>query len=351
MPNAALSDLPIYTGHRFKQERLAELRSLIPKPGGYKWLDKYIDSLDPDKDWEQIIRTEFNYTYTEFGGSIPHTTAFINVIENPVGGKTLAGTGKIFGKLHGHARAQDANGFLFTWMLEGVSSSEGKASLARLNRLHMGLSKQFPGNFADPDDYIVAVVNLAIFQHRLREVFDLPPLPENRRIAQVHWCRALWSEVITEIGPTKMEDFPSTWEEILEWDRAWHARPHEPTEEGHRASEALIEHFCFMWLPRPLWFLGREFILMILPDEALRKHRLGPRKPVLDAFIYHAFRTLMLVQSLAPDPRTGLLDVIEAQERKRMGLPDNRPRAYPYGTVFIFSFLTITSYMVLQKYV
>ncbi|GKZ69457.1 hypothetical protein AnigIFM56816_000577 [Aspergillus niger] len=342
-------DFPLYKGVSFTADRIEAVRKTLPQPGGYKWLDEYIDLLDPVKDWEQVIRTEFNYTFNEFGGSIPHTTAFINVIQNPVGGRTLAGTGKVFGHFHGHDRLMDANGFLFSWMLEGLTTPNGKAEVERLNRLHMRLAKRFPGNFADKDDFIIAIVNLALFPARLREVFGLPPLPENRRIARLHWSRALWANIITELGPARMEDFPKTWEEMVEWERQFNARPHEPIDEGHRAAEALIDHFCWQWFPKPLRFIGREFILMILPDSSIRKHRLGERKPWLDSCIYYGFRLMLLLQSLAPDPRIGLIDRIMVEEQKKAGVLPPRKQRLSMPTVLAFLLLTGFAHFLYQN--
>ncbi|OJZ90855.1 hypothetical protein ASPFODRAFT_203339 [Aspergillus luchuensis CBS 106.47] len=86
-------DFPLYKGVSFTADRIKAVRKTLPQPGGYKWPYEYIDLLDPVKDWEQVIRTEFNYTFNEFGGSIPHTTASSTLSRTPSVGGLSRGLG------------------------------------------------------------------------------------------------------------------------------------------------------------------------------------------------------------------------------------------------------------------
>lgn len=315
------SELPFYTNLGFKADRIPAIRELLPNPGGYKWLDSYLDSLDPDEDYEQIVRTEFNYTFSNFFYSIPYTTAFINVQQNPIGADLVVTTGKAFGINHGHARQTDGNGFFFTWMLEGVSSETSQKSLERLNNLHMSIAKRMPpGVFDDKDDYIYALIEVTTFGQILRDVIGLPPLPEHRRRAQANWAKAVYSHIITSSGPTDPSDFPGTFEGMLKFREEWNARPHPSTPNMNLTGDTLINHFCYRWFPRPLWFIGRELIILLLPDSTVRLFQLGPRRPVLDMILKFALRAFIRLRAILPDPQTGLIDLIEEAEQKKNGI-------------------------------
>jgi hypothetical protein len=312
--------LPVYTNLGFKADRVPIIRELLPQPRGYKWLDKYLDSLDPDKDYEQIIRTEFNYTFSNFFFTIPYTTAFINVQQNPIGADLVTTTGKAFGINHGHARQTDGNGFFFTWMLEGVSSEVSAKSLERLNNLHMSIAKRMPpGVFEDKDDYIYALIEVTTFGQILRDVLGLPPMSQHRRKAQCNWARAVYSHIRLPQGMADVNDFPDTFEGMLKFREEWNNRPHVQNANMELTGNTLINHFCYRWFPRPLWFIGRELIIMFLPDSSVRLFKLGPRKPVLDAILKFLLRSFIRLGAILPDPRTGLIDLIEETERKKSG--------------------------------
>ncbi|KAG5763107.1 hypothetical protein H9Q72_008796 [Fusarium xylarioides] len=311
------SQLPLYTGYTFNHDKIAKIREKLPKPGGYKWFEDYIATLDPYQDWEQIVRCDTHFSFSPFFSSLAHSAMFIDVLQHPLGSSMVKFTGKIYTSHFGHSRNMDANGFTFSMMLEGLSSTEGSASVERLNHLHKSLWNRYREPFVDYDDHLIAVVKICLFPHRIREVFNLPPLPENRRIALLQWGRTLWSKVYGPEGPHPMDAFPKTWDEVVEYSQRYDAKPFLRTQDGKDAGEALIQHFCWACFPRPLWFVGREIVLMTISDAAVEYMQLGPRHPWLSFLIKKAVHFGFFIGAMSPDPRTGLVDVIEQQEAKK----------------------------------
>ncbi|KAG4411838.1 hypothetical protein IFR04_015022 [Cadophora malorum] len=322
------TELPLYTGYTFNPDKIAKIREKLPKPQGYKWLESYIDSLDPYEDWEQIVRCDTHFSFSPFFSSLAHSAMFIDVLQHPLGSSMVKFTGKIYTSHFGHSRNMDANGFTFSMMLEGLGSVEGSATVERLNRLHKSLWNRYREPFVDYGDHLIAAVKICLFPHRIREVFGLPPLPESRKIALLQWGRMLWSKMYGPEGPHPLDAFPKTWEEVVEYSQRYDARPFVRTQDGKDAGEALIKHFCWTSFPRPLWFVGREIVLMIISDAAMENMQLSPRRPWLASVIKKAVQFVFFIGALGPDPRTGLVDIIEQQEAKKQsrGFKDTPPR-------------------------
>ena len=298
------SEFPIYTGCTFSNEKIRKIQSQLPKPGGYKWLQQYLDNLDPYEDWEQILRTESHYGHNLFFGSLAHSTQFMNVIQNPLGSQQLKVTGKVFTSHFGHSRNMDANGFVYSMMLDGITTPEGTATIERLNRLHTRLWQKNLEPFTEAEDYIMAILNFYVYQQRLSHVLGLPPMPEYRKIAYLQWGRHLWTKILGPEGTFRLDELPQTWDGVEKYVANFNNRGWPKTQEGHDAAEALIAHFCWMWFPRPLWFIGRQLVLMVADDTTVDCHQVGPRRPWVGMLIKVGIKVIMLCKALVKNQLT-----------------------------------------------
>ncbi|KAK4861447.1 hypothetical protein LT330_010793 [Penicillium expansum] len=284
------------------------------KAGNSKWLQAYLDSLNPDTEWEEIIRTLAKYTLNEFVLNISYVSNFILVIQEPLGSEALVHTEKVFDRKQ--ERFVDSVRYFTPWFLDGPSSERVKKSVSSLNNTHMRLAKRLPGRWDNDDDFIMPCVQMAVFGHNMKQRLGLPADSPQMQLAWHRWCKELFNLFLKESGP--VAGFPEDFQGMVEYANWFNHRPFKSTEKGHLASVALIQQFCERWFPKPLHFVGHEIIITFLPDRTVERHRLGPRKNWLGFLILLMFRVMFWLQSVLPDPKQPSYPHLDSQSVKRI---------------------------------
>ncbi|PVH74484.1 hypothetical protein DL98DRAFT_467788 [Cadophora sp. DSE1049] len=264
---------------------------------GYKWIKPYVESLDPDVDFEEMIRTTAQYITNEFVMDISYVANFIGVIMEPNGSEALNYTGKVFN--HMQERFEDSVSYFLSWFIDGPTSDNVKKHIELLNKTHMVVARRIPGNFDHDVDFIMPCVQMGVFGHDFQRTID--------------------------------------WDGMVEFSQWWFKRDFLSTQRGHDVSVALIRQFCDRFFPKPLHFLGYEIILTFLTDSTIEVHHLGPRKLWLESLIKAGFRIMLTVQNLRPDSKTPTMPTKEslAAYRKMSSNTGSSPLLIAVGLVVV----------------
>lgn len=278
-----------------------------------KWLQQALAALDPETDYEQMMRLKSLYEIDELALNLAYTVNFMGVVVTPQGANALMHTGKVVNKPQ--RRFDDSIDFLLTWYVLGPSHAITRASVERLNRMHAAVGRGIPESFSDNADYLQALCLVALFDHRVRLIVGLPGLDERTKRMYHHWLRDLSTHFTTGTPSGRIDAFPSTWEGLLEFAEAFEARQYTPHEGGQEAARALVDQFCQRQFPK--WpRLGRTLVLVFTPPRVRRAHGLDDPNPVAAFLIRRIFRVLLVLrQHVLPDPRESLLERLERQGR------------------------------------
>ncbi|KAJ1709561.1 hypothetical protein NYO67_8289 [Aspergillus flavus] len=284
------------------------------KLGSAKWLQPYLKSLNPETEWEEIVRTLANYTLNEFILNISYVSNFILVIQEPLGSEALVHTEKVFDRKQ--ERFVDSVRYFTPWFIDGPSSERVRKSISSLNNTHMRIAKRLPGRWDHDDDFIMPCVQMALFGHNMKQRLGVPVDSPHIQAAWHRWCKEIFNLFLKESGP--VAGFPEDFQGMVEYSNWFNRRSFKSTEKGHLASVALIQQFCERWFPRPLHFVGYEIIITFLPDETIDRHRLGPRKKWLEFLIMLIFRIMFWLQAVLPDPKKPCYPYMDSRSAKRV---------------------------------
>ncbi|WP_440086351.1 hypothetical protein [Streptosporangium sp. LJ11] len=306
----------------------------LPRPRGYKWLDRHIDRLDPETDYHEIVRLTAVFRLNEFLLNIGYVVNFMDVTMPTHGGDALIFGGKVVHQPQ--RRFEDSAYFLWTWYLYPPDSEPVKRSMDLLNRIHGAVAKGIPGAFAHNEDYVQGLCLLAVLPHRLQQLCGLPGYPERVQVAYHNWARAL-SEHVTVEGGAAVRDFPEDFYQMVNFADEYDARQWPRTRNGHTASDAFIRQFCERWFPRPLRGVGRTLMLTVIPENMRRVQQLEDPHPLGQLLVKLGMRAMFTLQGLMPDPRTpvyrrkvGRSDSPSMRQLKETGeLPSGPPRRRP----------------------
>ncbi|KPI32864.1 Protein of unknown function DUF2236 [Actinobacteria bacterium OV320] len=290
---------------------------------GYKWVDRELADMDPETDWERMISLYIGHRVPEFALAMMIYPGTMRMMQPSRTAATLAHTGKL--ETRPHRRFQDGNSFLMAWMVNGLSSAEGRSAAERLNRLHRAVARgtpQLPGNFDDIDDFIYPLVLLATFGDRLQTSLGLPGTSEPMKIAWHRWAQTLFRLLERESGPLAEEAFPEDWTAMTEFAAKFEDRPYEQTESGRRVATAMMDFFAERWFPPPLRAFGRDVTRCLAGERVCRLHRIGWMSPGRERVVRFFLKSAFRAQVLVPDYRTPLPErlrrrALVASERRR----------------------------------
>jgi hypothetical protein len=285
---------------------------------GYKWIAAEIERLDPEVDYEEIWKLSTCYYVNDFMMNFLYTTGFPHFILPPHGGETIArgGSGKVIRRQD--KREKDTVHRFWTWFEFGPSRTETQISLAQLNKIHQGVWKKMPGNFAQIDDFVYTMCWIAVDMHRLRLRIGLAGFTRNQQIATHRFWYEIAKMFVSEVGPVHQE-FPEDFDGMLEYMDRYEAVDWQYSPEGGQTCEALLQQFSRRWFPPGFRWAGRTMILSLLDEPAHRVHRLSSPHPVVVRLNELGMRLLLLVKErILPDPK---ITTPERHRRKAAALP------------------------------
>ncbi|KAK0467811.1 uncharacterized protein EV420DRAFT_1473639 [Desarmillaria tabescens] len=285
------------------------LAKYSPDKSGYKWIDadsKYLASLDPETDWEEMVKTFMNYHVNEFIANIIYSVTLFLVVMNPVGLSAIVHTNKIFNKKQ--QRFEDTRESFLSLFEFGPSSL--------IHSENMRLAKQHPGSWDHCDDFIEPCAVAAVQMHNMMCLAGL--------------AGELYKGFFMEGGSfVPLERFPADFDACVKFNDDWSRRPWpQPSETARRAGKAFAEQFEEQWFPKPLRFVGRAVFCSLFSDEALGYFGLGSRNGVVMFLFKETLWLVSTIKALLPDPKVGLY---EKNRMRREGLPLPQPSFRKYG--------------------
>jgi hypothetical protein len=278
---------------------------------GYHWIAKAINSLDPETDHELIWRLSSSYHLSDFANYLVYSLTFPNFIVTSHGAEVVwrSDGGKVVHKAAD--RIEKTESYNMTWWYYGPSDRRCRDAVGRINALHAGLARTYPGRFAHNDDYVYTLAFSAILMHRLRLRLGLSGFSEKQKVAAHHFWRDMAPLFIVE-GGQKVEGYPGSFEGCVAFCEAYEATPREYDERARHIGVSIFNLFAYRYFPPGLRWLGFEFPRALSLPTTLRAFRMEPTNPVLAAVIVFIVRMVFLVtEALMPDPKVAFIQSLD----------------------------------------
>ncbi|VUC37619.1 unnamed protein product [Clonostachys rosea] len=180
-----------------------------------KWIAKYLNQLDPESEFDHVIRTSNFFGVSPFGASLAYTAIICINSQTPAGAAAVHG-GTITTIPHGRFYRTELQ--ILDWLVHGSTAPETAESISHINKIHQGVWKRKPGTFS-----------------------------------------STWEGKMTIIGISYFDTWTTSEQKIV----------------GAESAECFIQQFCELWFPRCLQFLGRDVLLTFIPPQCRRRQNIG----------------------------------------------------------------------------
>ncbi|KAI8722925.1 hypothetical protein NCS52_00438000 [Fusarium sp. LHS14.1] len=281
-----------------------------------KWIAKYLDTLDPETEYDQIIRTANFFAGTSFAVAIGYCSTFVHLVQTPAGAAAIHHGGRVYKR--GHQRFYETQNHFLDWMWYGSDSDETIEDIESVNKLHAGLWRNVPGTFSSPWEGMMSVIGSAYFETYLRKLvgaWNQEPHP-HLAAAWPAWAERVCSHFRTEPGANFRDygaNFPRNWRELEDFYLWFQSLPFkeytndEDRQKGHEIAQAFLDQFSTLWFPRQLHWLGRSILLTLVPEKVRKQQQLGSPNSIIASGIKLGFKLLFDITDIIPDPVTPAL--------------------------------------------
>lgn len=237
------------------------IRTLPPLPPKSerkgRWIDSYLDKLDPTTEYDQIIRVCTFFRGSDFATAIGYAAVFVWLTATPGGANAIHG-GKV--TTRGHQRYYETQLFNLRWVFHGAGSPETKKYCEQINKVHTGIWNRVPGAFSFPWEAQNAIILLSYYETLMRRIVGAdneihPKLKE----AWPAWGERLTAHLKSEPQAGSVSfgcNYPRNWNELenfVEWFQEFDYSD-QCTEEdrikGYETAESFIDQFSELWFPR-----------------------------------------------------------------------------------------------------
>jgi hypothetical protein len=284
----------------------AYLQTLIPPeilaPKDRLARARYIQTLDPERDCEQI---GFLLGSCEFPWDTQRALelALLRTFGVAKGTPLLVDTGELI--RHTQKRYDDTALILAEIQENGVDHPRGRAALRRMNQQH--------GRYAIPqDEYLYTLTTFVFEPIRWNARFGWRRMTEGERLATFH----VWRRIGARMG---IRDIPDDYAELERFNIDFERANFHYSEHNHALAVATRNLMLGWFLPRPLWPLAAPFLHALLDAPMLQAVGFDPAPAPV--------RTLVLGSM---DLRRLLLRRLPPRRRPRL-LTRLRSRTYPHG--------------------
>lgn len=214
--------------------------------------------LDPQTEYDQIIRTVVFFGPSAFAAALSYTAIFAILTQPPAGAAAIHHGAKVVRR--GHQRFYETQLQEFDWAWHGSGAPETAARIEQVNRIHAGIWKRVPGAYSAPFEGQMAIIGAAYFETLVRRsVGARNEVDPKVKAAWAEWCERVVAHFRTEPsdgGRSYGVNFPRGWDECeaFFWWFDGMAFEEQSTPEllqkGHETAEAFIAQFCELWFPR-----------------------------------------------------------------------------------------------------
>ena len=290
----------------------------IKKPR--RWVDDYIETLDPDKDYAKILGLMAEYQQDELSLHMMITSTNCHVVMPPHGAEAQVFSGKFIRRPS--ARTQDSLDFFWTWFSKGPDHPDTIESVNRLNDIHLNVGKHLPGHFGKSSDFVYTFCMLAIGQDRVLRKVGLPGFTDIQKRAAYNFMKRLASHFRRE-GYLPLENFPDSFEGMEAYADAWEHWDHEYSPVQTELISALIDQFATLNFPPPLRPLARWIVMYTVPDHILKHYRIEPLTGIRRRIAHAALKGMFIFKTrYAADAKIPFTERREAKTREELAAKD-----------------------------
>jgi ER-bound oxygenase mpaB/B'/Rubber oxygenase, catalytic domain len=249
-----------------------------------------IAALEPERDHEEVARLTLEVLYGDpIGVHAALLIGFSRQVAVPSIARVVYSGG---GTIRDVARRNDDTLVLFgAFLSRGPSSPEGRAAIARMERIH----SRFP--IADEQKRYTLATLIFEGTRTVRRVLGRDPFTAGQR-------EAIWRFWLNVAEQMPLGGLPATSEELERWMFEYEREHWRYTDEGRRVVDRFFEDWTTRWFPRPLRGLGRQVLLALMDEElrgVLRLEDPSPRVEWLLRASARAYLPLTLVRLLRTD--------------------------------------------------
>jgi hypothetical protein len=232
---------------------MAAARATGKRQFGYA-LKRRIAELDPEKDHEEVARLTLEVLHGDRIGvhagllmgfsrqvAVP---SIARVIYRGGGGDTVRDIAR---------RIDDSLAMFGVFLKWGPSSAEGRAAIARMERIH--------SRFPITDEQKRYTLATLIFEpDRTRQHLGLDPFTAGQR-------EAIWRFWCSVAEQMPLGGLPATPEELRRWMLDYEREHWRYTNDGRRVVDKFFDDWTTRWFPRPARRLGRQVLLAMMDDD------------------------------------------------------------------------------------
>lgn len=303
----------------------------------WKWVQREIQSLDPEKDYERIWRLSISYKVEHFTLNLFYAVMFPNIIVPEQAARPVwrEDGGKVLHK--STHRAQQTGEFVALVSWYGPSDPRTHKAIHHINSLHGYWMKKYAGDFSDVDDYIYVLCTFAVGQHRLFVGLGLPGFTENEKVAAHLFWREI-SKLFFMEGRRPLQQFPGGWDEMISYMEKIENSRVPATKQARLIAEAFFDQFAFRYFPWGFRWLGRALAVCLCLPTTLEALGIQPVSPTLSWFLKQGVAIwLAIVINWLPDSRRAYWEVREGRTPSERLKEDKRASDLDKGFVQYFS--------------
>lgn len=274
-----------------------------------RWVDAEIAKLDPEVDYERIVKLIAEYKMNDFAMNLNYAIGFMSNTVPAGGSDVMYGTGKA--EQRPQTRYLDTVKVFWMWFFEGPSSPKVQESIKRINGYHEALYKQWPASFELDEDYIFSTCNLLVAADRMRDLVGVRRQPRNVQIAWYNFWRDVMAQMTGMHGA--LQGYPDSYEAAMELVEEFEQRDRPYTSSGNKVAELMIGQFVERFFPKQRW-LGRQVVLAFAPAPVLKRHLVERPNPVA-AFIFRRGMQFMFFAQdhFAPDNKIPTSEALRSE--------------------------------------
>lgn len=254
---------------------------------------KKIQSLDPQKDCEEIVRITAMYEFPwDYNRAME--LALYKTFAVPSIAKILHRSGEF--ERNAQKRYDDTDILLSEMMENGFSSERGKAFIEHMNWIH----SHYP---ISNEDYLYVLTTFIFESARWINRFGYRKLCRNEELAGFYF----WFEVGKMMG---IKDIPESIEALEQYNLEYERKHFRFSPENVKVAKATEDLMLSWYLPEFLHPIGRPFIHAVMDDQLLKAFQHPEPEPVVKELVQNALRLRgqllrFLPPRLEPFIRTG----------------------------------------------
>lgn len=290
-----------------------------------RWVNDYIHTLDPDKDYARIMSIIGMYQQDEFTLGMFIATSSAYVVMPAHGAEAVLFTNNFIRRPN--LRRHNTLSFFWTWFANGPSHPDSVEATQRLNHIHQRIAKHLPGHFDIDSDYIYTLALFTTIQNRLAVRLGLGEVSPLVKKATYNYFRDI-SKNIRKGNNEPLEGYPESYEACEAYCYDWERWDHRMSVPQQTLIRAFLDQFVAAYFPRPLQWLGQWMMLYTIEDHLLEHYRIEPLRGLKRFFTHNVLKTILYIKTnLASDEKVPFIDRRHTPSRDELAKQDKKSHA------------------------